>query len=159
MTVRAAKGGSPDYMIRHTRNVMAYMSAGDSFKHVFLLIDGDCISSAQDEERLCRAARGLTLLVSRPCVEALFLAFLEPERDWSREEAGTIKRYFHRSYLGEREKMEPEAYTRLDALRLDALISTCRAREHGHGAWAYDIVSRLLGAMFGEDSIGNSHDG
>lgn len=154
VTVRPAHGGSPEHAVKYTRSIMAYNEPSNAYDRAVLLVDGDLIADRNHEKRLRKDAKGISLLISRPCIEALFMTFLEPERDWRRSKSGTIKRHFHRSYMGERDKVEYTAYASLEALHLDALIAACTAREHEQSAWAYDFIVRLLECMFGDDLTG-----
>lgn len=56
--------------------------------------------------------------------------------------------------MKEADKVESSAYASLKELRLEELTAACRAREHAHGHWAYDYMSGLLEALFGEERIG-----
>jgi hypothetical protein len=149
-----ARGGCPEHMVERVQREVEYRWKIEGKPTALLLLDGDRIEGKSHLQRLKKKATGIHLFISRPCIEALFLTFLEPTRDWRRSKTGTIKRHFHRSYLGERDKVEYAAYASLEALHLDALIAACQAREHEHGAWAYDFVARLLECMFGDDLTG-----
>jgi hypothetical protein len=154
ITVRNARGGSPESAIDYTRNILAYSGISQAYDQVLLLLDADTIAGQAHESELRKRAGRIKLFISRPCIEALFLAFLDPSRDWRNEDAGTIKKHFHGSFLKEADKVESSAYASLKILRLEELTAACRAREHAQCQWAYDYMAGLLEALFGQDWIG-----
>lgn len=115
--IQNGHGGDPGYTVERARRLANYRS----YRKVLVWVDADRIESDDDLTNLRREARGMTVLVSKPCVEAFFLGLLEPETDWAAGSTLDAKRHFHQAYLPEGEKTQREAYTRFDTFSHEAI--------------------------------------
>jgi hypothetical protein len=84
------------------------MKKSAAFSRGFLLLDTD-IAWPQESCAAAEAA-GLSLIGSKPCVEALLLHILDINTNWEYRSVKECKREFHAKYLDETQKLDTQRY-------------------------------------------------
>lgn len=97
-------GGSPTDMIVEALK----LKHGADYSRSGLLLDTD-VPWPAEAIKLAEINK-LLLLGSKPCVEALFLSILLPDRDWTIQSVKACKKEFHARFLNESQKTESERY-------------------------------------------------
>ncbi|MDN5275880.1 MAG: hypothetical protein JWN33_529 [Candidatus Saccharibacteria bacterium] len=96
VVIESANGGSPAEVVQAAINKQKLVSG--SFEHVVAIVDGDKTAAEIEEARVLSDKHNVELIIVTPCMEALLLNILEPQKNWYNTAKGH-KSYFQRKYI------------------------------------------------------------
>ncbi len=103
---KQGNGGSPDSLVIEATNVLG------SFDRRLLKVDRDRSAEEIRKAEKLSLKSGITIVWSRPCIEAVLLTILEG-KDYSRYQSKTCKRIFESNYIPTQKRADSRAYEKL----------------------------------------------
>lgn len=96
ITIESAHGGSPAQVVIAAHKKQRLVSG--AYHQVVAIVDGDKTEAEIQEAQQLADKFGIELIIINPCMEALLLNILEPDKNWYSISKGH-KSYFEKKYI------------------------------------------------------------